>query len=71
MLSARRMRRTGSTVIITSRLTPPIADVVIALGRMGPHTRFTLITPGETTDEQAQLLHLLRASGIEAEHKTA
>lgn len=70
MLSSRRMRRTGSTVILSSRLTPPIADVVIALGQMGPHTRFTLITASMPTDEQEQLLHLLRASGVEASHET-
>jgi len=71
MLSSRRMRRTGSTVILSSRLTPAVADVVIALGRMGPHTRFTLITDNAPSQEQEQLLHLLRASGVEAEHKIA
>ena len=71
MLSSRRMRRTGSTVILSSRLTPSIADVVIALGQMGPHTRFTLVTAGMPTDEQEQLLRLLRASGVEASHEAA
>lgn len=71
MLSSRRMRRTGSTIILSSRLTPSIADVVIALGQMGPHTRFTLVTAGAPTQEQEQLLHLLRASGVEAGHEAA
>ena len=66
MLSARRMRRTGSTAILTTRLTPRIADDVIALSKMGPHTYFYLIRAGEATKEQQQLLRLLSASGVES-----
>ena len=66
LLSAsRRMRRTGTTAILTARLTPMIADAVIALGRMGPHTSFMLITSGEPGEQQEKLLHLLRLSGVE------
>ena len=71
MLSSRRMRRTGSTAILSAQLTPRIADAVIALGRMGPHTRFTFVSAGEPAQAQAQLLHLLRASGIETIHVRA
>ena len=66
MAASRRMRRTGSTAIITARLTPQIADAVIALGRMGPHTSLMLITPGAPDERQEKLLYLLRASGIDA-----
>lgn len=66
LLSAsRRMRRTGTTAILTARLTPMIADAVIALGRMGPHTSFMLITAGEPSEQQEKLLYLLRSSGVE------
>ena len=65
LAASRRMRRTGSTAIITARLTPQIADVVIALGRMGPHTSFMLITSGAPDERQEKLLYLLRASGVE------
>ena len=68
MLSARRMRRTGATVIFTSRLTPRIADTVIALSRMGPKTAFTLATAAEMTDQQEKLLRLLQRSGVNARH---
>lgn len=68
LLSSRRMRRTGSTAILTTHLTPGIADAVIALSQMGPHTRFTLVSAGETTQEQEQLLHLLLSSGVETTH---
>ena len=68
MLSARRMRKNGATVIYTSRLTPRIADVVIELSRMGPQTAFTLVTAQEASEKQEKLLRLLRRSGISANH---
>ncbi len=70
-LSARRMQRTGSTAILTTRLTPRIADDVTALSRMGPHTYFTLVTAAPLSEEQEKLLYLLRAVGVEARHVSA
>lgn len=67
MLASRRMRRTGSTAIITASLTPPIADAIIALSRMGPRTRVYLITQAEPTKEQSQLLYLLETCGVETQ----
>lgn len=71
LLASRRMRRTGSTVILTSHLTPGIADAIIALSRMGPHTRLILVTAQATSDQQEKLLRLLAASGVETEHVPA
>ena len=68
LLASRRMQRTGSTAIITSRLTPAVADAAIMLGRMGPHIRFILVCAGEPDATQTQLLGLLCSSGIEAAH---
>lgn len=65
LLASRRMRRTGSTAILTTHLTPAIADAAIALRRMGPHTRFTLVTPGQPTGEQEKLLRLLVTCDVE------
>ena len=67
MLASRRMRRTGSTVILTASLSPSVADAVIALSRMGPRMRVYLVTPGEPIAEQAQLVHLLETCGIQTE----
>ena len=69
--ASRRMRRTGSTAILTARLTPVIADVVISLGRMGPHTCFMLVASGAPDEQQEKLLHLLRMSGVETTVITA
>ena len=67
-LASRRMQRTGSTAILTTRLTPAVADAAISLSRMGSKMRFTLVTAGELSEEEAQLLHLLLASGLETAH---
>lgn len=71
LTASRRMRRTGSTAILTARLTPVIADVVISLGRMGPHTCFMLVASGAPDEQQEKLLHLLRMSGVETTVITA
>ena len=64
----RRMRRTGSTAVITASLSPKVADAVISLSRMGPRMRVYLIAPGDLTQEQSQLIHLLQSCSIAAEH---
>lgn len=43
-LELRRMRRTGATVIITSRLSAPVVEGVKQIRRMGPSARVYLIT---------------------------
>ena len=70
-LSSRRMHRTGSTAILTTRLTPRIADDVLALSRMGPHTYFYLISTETATKEQEKLLLLLSAGGVESRFVSA
>ncbi len=68
LLHARRMRRTGATAILTANLTPPVADAILALARLGPRTRVYLIAPQALTQAQAQLLHLLNTCGVETQH---
>ena len=68
LLSSRRMRRTGSTAIITASLSPKLADAIIALSRMGPRTRVYLIAPAVLTTQQTQLLHLLESCGVSTQH---
>lgn len=71
LLSGRRMRRTGSAAVVTSNLTPAVADAVLALMRMGPRIHLILVTASEMTAPQTQLMHLLAVSGIETEHTAA
>ena len=44
LLETRRMRRTGATVVITSRLNSTLADMIIRIRRMGPSVRLYLVT---------------------------
>lgn len=66
--AAQRMRRAGAAVILTTSLTPAVADAAIALARTGPATRFCLYTEGEPDEEQRKLLRLLLVSGVETAH---
>jgi len=68
LLASRRMRRTGSTAIITAALSPKLADAIIALARMGPRTRVYLVAPDTLTQEQSQLLHLLETCSVSTQH---
>ena len=70
LLASRRMRRTGSTAVITAALTPGLVDVIMALSRMGPRTRVYLIAPDSLSQEQSQLLHLLETCGVSTQHVT-
>ena len=44
LLETRRLRRVGSTVIISARLSSHIVDVMIRMKRMGPDVRLYLVT---------------------------
>ncbi|MBQ8620325.1 MAG: DUF58 domain-containing protein [Clostridia bacterium] len=68
LLASRRMRRTGSTAVITSSLTPTVADAIIALSRMGPRIRVYLVASETLTTEQTQLLHLLETCSVDTQH---
>jgi len=68
LLASRRMRRTGSTAVITAALTPTVADAIIALSRMGPRMRVCLVAPGDLSQEQSQLLYLLETCGVNTQH---
>lgn len=67
-LAAKRTRRTGSIAILSAELTPDIAEAALALSRMGPHTRFVLVTDGALNDTLRQLLYLLHTNGVETAH---
>jgi len=53
-METRRLRRTGSTAVVTSRMNPVIADMILRIRRMGPKVRVMLAADLE--DEAIQLL---------------
>ena len=56
LLEAGRMRKTGATAIVTSRLNSQIVDMVVRIQRMGPFVRLYLAT---FTPESPDLLPLI------------
>jgi len=64
-LELRRMRRTGSTVVITSRLTPAVVEGVTRIRRMGPAVRFYYATFTPEADADARLVTQLQHHMVE------
>ena len=63
-LETRRMRRTGSTAIVTSRMNPVIADMVLRIRRMGPKVR-VLLAADEKDAAVAALIQRLMRNDVE------
>ena len=64
MLETRRLRRTGSTAIVTSRMNPAIADMILSIRRMGPKVRVLLASQANDEDREA-LVRRLRRNDVE------
>lgn len=66
-LETRRLRRTGGTVIITSRLDSNTADRMMRIRRMGPRTRLYFVHDGPLSEDIDNLLSRLQQHDIEVE----
>jgi uncharacterized protein (DUF58 family) len=66
-LETRRLRRTGGTVVITSRLDSGVADMIMRIRRMGPRTRLYFVHGGPLPTEIDDLLRRLEKRDIEVE----
>ncbi|MCL2811175.1 MAG: DUF58 domain-containing protein [Clostridia bacterium] len=66
-LETRRMRRTGGTVVITSRMDSQVADMLMRIRRMGPRTRLYYVYDGVLPEETDMLLLRLEKHDIEVE----
>ncbi len=64
LLETRRLRRAGSTTIVTSRMNPIIADMVLRIRRMGPKVRVLLAADCEREDV-AQVVTRLMQNDVE------
>ncbi len=65
LLETRRMRRTGATVIITSRLNSTVADMIIRIRRMGPYVRLYLTTFSPEAPAILPLISRLQQNSVE------
>lgn len=66
----RRLRRTGATAIVTTRLTPKIVDLARQLSRLGPFVRFVFVSADAPDSSQEALLARLETRGTAIEIKT-
>lgn len=66
MLETRRMRRTGTTAVITSRLNATLAEMILSMRRMGPKVR-VLVAMDETDETVAMLITRLMRNDVEVE----
>lgn len=66
LLETRRMRRTGSTAVVTSRMNPVLADMILRMRRMGPKVRVLLVAMAKE-EQTAQLLKRLVRNDVEVE----
>lgn len=60
LLETRRMRRTGTTAVITSRMNPVIADMLLRIRRMGPRVRVLLAADAEEEFTAVLITRLMR-----------
>ena len=66
----RRLRRTGATAILTTRLNPRLVDLTRQISRLGPCVRFIFISELPPDEEQRALLERLADRSIAVEIKT-
>ena len=70
MMQMRELRKTGAVVIITTRLTSELVDLIVRMKRMGPNVRLYLVT--FVTEEPAIQPHVarLQQGGVEVNYVT-
>ncbi len=64
-LELRRMRRTGATIIITTRLSAAVVDAVSSIRRMGPSARLYLATYAPEAEEYLPFVSSLQHHLVE------
>lgn len=66
----RRMRRTGATIVITTRLTPQVVEGVKHIRRSGPNVRFYLVTFAGEDEAGAPLVRQMQHEMVEVMYVT-
>ena len=64
-LEMRRMRKVGSTIVITSRLGSRLVDVMSSMRRMGPYVRLYLVTFTPEDPPLLPMISRLQNAGVE------
>ncbi len=70
MMQMGELRKTGAVVIITTRLTSALADLIVRMKRMGPNVRLYLVTFQAEDPDVVPLVGRLQQGGIEVNYVT-
>ena len=64
-LEMRRLRKVGSTIVITARLNSRMVDAMASMRRMGPYVRLYLVTFTPEDEQLAPMISRLQNAGVE------
>lgn len=64
-LELRRMRKVGSTVVISARLNSRMVDAMLSMRRMGPCVRLYLVTFTPEAEDMLPMISRLQSMGVE------
>lgn len=70
MMQMGELRKTGAVVIVTSRLTSALDDLIVRMKRMGPNVRLYLITYRPEAPEVQPHVGKLQQGGVEVNYVT-
>ncbi|MDY3815403.1 MAG: DUF58 domain-containing protein [Candidatus Limiplasma sp.] len=70
MMQLAELRKTGAVVIITTRMTSPLCDLIVRMKRMGPNVRLYLVTFVADDPEMAPLVAKLQQAAVEVNYVT-
>lgn len=70
MMQLGELRKTGAVVIITTRLTSALVDLIARMKRMGPNVRLYLVTFSAEDEELLPLVGRLQQAAVEVNYVT-
>ncbi|MEG0270922.1 MAG: DUF58 domain-containing protein [Clostridia bacterium] len=70
MMQMGELRKTGAVVIVTTRLSSALADLIVRMKRMGPNVRLYLVTFAAEDPTVMPLVGKLQQSGVEVDYVT-
>ena len=70
MMQLAELRKTGAVVIMTTRLSSALCDLIVRMKRMGPNVRLYLITFVADDPAMAPLVGKLQQASVEVNYVT-
>ena len=70
MMQLAELRKTGAVVIITSRLTSALVELLVRMKRMGPNVRLYLVTCDPDEASVVPLVGRMQQASIEVNYVT-